>query len=236
MTNQLPSLRGLTLRPTLKAALAGEAFCAALTIGMLSQGWKGPFFQVDGDTIGQSVILFIGLKLLFQPWKGYRAGGTALSILSPPGREATPSVRPDAPPPPPSTATLGILTEARRDLATIQTNKTAINDPDISAALDYLVQIAESIIQRLAEDPSLMSQGRRLLSFHLDRLAEVTHRHATLARHGNAQEFKDRFLETLKLLERYFTSSLNALSDKDRFNLDVALEALESDLRSRGVD
>jgi hypothetical protein len=242
MTGQLPSLRGLVLRPTLKAALAGEAFCAALTIGMLSQGWKGPFFQVDGDTIGQSVILFIGLKLLFQPWKGYRAGRTALSILSPPQREAapSPSVQPDAPPspspPPPPAGTLEILAEARRDLATIRTNKAAINDANISAALDSLMGIAESVIQRITEDPTLMPQGRRLLAFHLDRLAEVTHRHATLARHGDAQEFKPRFLETLKLLEGHFTSSLDALSNKDRFDMDVALEALESDLRSRGVD
>ena len=127
------------------------------------------------------------------------------------------------------------LSEAYVKLDRIEAAARQISSPEFSARMARIVEWAEKILDRIAEDPGDLRRARKFLNVYLDGVHEVTEKYARTHPNTGSVELEDNFRTLLADMEQVSEEQYQRLIDDDVVDLDVQIEVLTTRLKREGV-
>ena len=131
-----------------------------------------------------------------------------------------------------------LIAEARGQLAAIARANDAIAERELSAQIEDIETTCRTILQRLEEQPDMLSSLRTFLRYYLPATLKLLEARAKLEREvnagGNAQ-IAARIREAMAQVQTAFHKQLDALNDFRFINLESEMDVLSDMLRSDGL-
>ncbi|PID46428.1 MAG: 5-bromo-4-chloroindolyl phosphate hydrolysis protein [Proteobacteria bacterium] len=128
------------------------------------------------------------------------------------------------------------LEAANIKIDAIETARTHINNAKFDQHLDRIIAKARNIIDVIESDPSDLPRARKFLTVYLDGTRRVTESYAKTHRNeATTVELDSNFANVLNSIESTFDEQHEKLKKQDRFDLDVNIEVLETQLKREGI-
>ncbi|MGN0773068.1 MAG: 5-bromo-4-chloroindolyl phosphate hydrolysis family protein [Candidatus Ventricola sp.] len=183
-----------------------------------------------------AVALVLGIGSLFSYVIAAAAG--ALGFLA--GRKAFPDrvVEIERAPRSGSAEVDALIAEARGQLAAIARANDAIAERELSAQIEDIETTCRTILQRLEEQPDMLSSLRTFLRYYLPATLKLLEARAKLEREVNAganAQIAARIREAMAQVQTAFHKQLDALNDFRFINLESEMDVLSDMLRSDGL-
>lgn len=185
-------------------------FAAVFTIAYIAIG-HGPLFSA---TYG--VLATLGFYFAYQPgplplWRA----PSAVQIDDPALRRA--------------------LQQAERRLLAIETAALNIGNAELEQRLRRIVDQGRTVLSMLAEQPSSLFRARQFLHVHLDGAERVAMRYAKTHRLARSGPLEASFRTVLEQIEQAIERQRQKLLQREAFDLDVQIAALNKQLQRQGI-
>ena len=131
-----------------------------------------------------------------------------------------------------------LIREARAQLSQIATANDAIADPKLSAQIDDIESTCRVILQRLEEQPNMLSSLRTFLRYYLPATLKLLNARAQLESEVNAgsnQNIASRISDAVSAVQSAFHKQLDALNEFRFINLESEMDVLTDMLKSDGL-
>ena len=123
-------------------------------------------------------------------------------------------------------------------LAAIAAANDAIADPKLSAQIDDIESTCRVILQRLEEQPNMLSSLRTFLRYYLPATLKLLNARAQLESEVNAgsnQNIASRISDAVSAVQSAFHKQLDALNEFRFINLESEMDVLTDMLKSDGL-
>jgi 5-bromo-4-chloroindolyl phosphate hydrolysis protein len=127
------------------------------------------------------------------------------------------------------------LERAKGIIAGIDHARHKIRNPELTARLQRIVNLAQQILAVIEEDPKDLRRARKFLNIYLEGAQQVTAGYARTHQHMESQELEDNFRRVLVTIEEVFQEQQQKLLENDVLDLDVKIEVLANQLKREGV-
>lgn len=128
------------------------------------------------------------------------------------------------------------LEAANVKIDAIESARTSINNVKFDQHLDRIIGKARNILDVIENDPSDLPRARKFLKVYLDGTQRVTESYAKTHRNeATTAELDTNFENVLNSIESTFDEQHEKLKKQDRFDLDVKIEVLETQLKREGI-
>lgn len=128
------------------------------------------------------------------------------------------------------------LEAANIKINAIESARTNINNAKFDQHLDRIIAKARNIIEVIENDPNDLPRARKFLKVYLDGTQRVTESYAKTHRNeATTVELDSNFENVLNSIESTFDEQHEKLKKQDRFDLDVNIEVLETQLKREGI-
>ena len=128
------------------------------------------------------------------------------------------------------------LEAANIKIDAIESARTNINNAKFDQHLDRIITKARNIIEVIENDPTDLPRARKFLKVYLDGTQRVTESYAKTHRNdATTVELDSNFANVLNSIESTFDEQHEKLKKQDRFDLDVNIEVLETQLKREGI-
>ncbi|HFC93209.1 MAG TPA: 5-bromo-4-chloroindolyl phosphate hydrolysis protein [Leucothrix mucor] len=128
------------------------------------------------------------------------------------------------------------LEAAEIKIAGIEAARKNINNLELDQHLKNITQKAREILETIKNDPNDLDRARKFLKVYLDGTQRVTESYAkTHSKEATTEVLDANFRRVLDSIERTFDEQQEKLKENDRFDLDVKIEVLETQLKHEGV-
>ncbi|RVU86127.1 5-bromo-4-chloroindolyl phosphate hydrolysis protein [Leucothrix sargassi] len=128
------------------------------------------------------------------------------------------------------------LEAANIKIDAIEGARKNINNLRFDQHLDRIIGKARNIITLIENDPNDLPRARKFLKVYLDGTQRVTESYAKTHRNeATTVELDTNFENVLNSIESTFDEQHEKLKKQDRFDLDVNIEVLETQLKREGI-
>ncbi|MCK5902504.1 MAG: 5-bromo-4-chloroindolyl phosphate hydrolysis family protein [Cocleimonas sp.] len=118
----------------------------------------------------------------------------------------------------------------------IETARKRINNLELDQHLKRIVKKARDILVVIEEDPKDLDRARKFLKVYLEGTQRVTESYAkTYGKEATTDVLDANFKRVLSAIEKTFDEQQEKLKENDRFDLDVKIEVLETQLKQEGI-
>ena len=131
-----------------------------------------------------------------------------------------------------------LIAEARAQLAAIAQANEAIAERGLSAQIDDIEATCRTILQRLEEQPNMLSSLRTFLRYYLPATLRLLQERAKLEREVNAganAQIAERIRAAMAQVQAAVHQPLDALNEFRFINLESEMDVLSDMLRSDGL-
>ena len=131
-----------------------------------------------------------------------------------------------------------LITEARAQLEQIHAANDAIAEEALSAQIDDIEATCRQILQRLEEQPHMLSSLRTFLRYYLPSTLKLLNARAKMeheAHTGSAAQMAARIREAMQAVQEAFHKQLDALNAYRFINLESEMDVLADMLKSDGL-
>ena len=131
-----------------------------------------------------------------------------------------------------------LIREARAQLDQIAAANDAIADPKLSAQIDDIESTCRLILQRLEEQPNMLSSLRTFLRYYLPATLKLLNARAQLESEvnaGSSQKIASRISDAVSAVQSAFHKQLDALNEFRFINLESEMDVLTDMLKSDGL-
>jgi 5-bromo-4-chloroindolyl phosphate hydrolysis protein len=128
------------------------------------------------------------------------------------------------------------LEEANVKIDAIEDARQSINNAKFDQHLDRIIGKARNILTVIENDPTDLPRARKFLKVYLNGTQRVTESYAKTHRNeATTVELDSNFANVLNSIESTFDEQHEKLKKQDRFDLDVNIEVLETQLKREGI-
>jgi len=128
------------------------------------------------------------------------------------------------------------LEAANIKIDAIEKARIDINNAKFDQHLDRIISKARNIITVIESDPNDLPRARKFLKVYLDGTQRVTESYVKTHRNeATTVELDTNFANVLNSIESTFDEQHEKLKKQDRFDLDVNIEVLETQLKREGI-
>lgn len=128
------------------------------------------------------------------------------------------------------------LEAANIKIDAIESARININNAKFDQHLDRIIAKARNIIDVIENDPNDLPRARKFLKVYLEGTKRVTESYAKTHRNeATTVELDSNFENVLNSIENTFDEQHEKLKKQDRFDLDVNIEVLETQLKREGI-
>ncbi len=128
------------------------------------------------------------------------------------------------------------LEAAEIKISGLENAKRSIKNLDLKRRLDRIIDKAREILNVIEEDPRDLQRARKFLKVYLSGAERVTQKYAETHRRDATTDTLDaNFIRVLESIEETFDTQHTRLKENDRFDLDVQIEVLETQLKQEGI-
>lgn len=128
------------------------------------------------------------------------------------------------------------LEAANIKIDAIESARSTINNAKFDQHLDRIIDKARNILEVIENDPNDLPRARKFLKVYLDGTQRVTESYAkTHKNEATTIELDSNFSNVLNSIESTFDEQHEKLKKQDRFDLDVNIEVLETQLKREGI-
>ena len=131
-----------------------------------------------------------------------------------------------------------LIREARAQLNQIAAANDAIADPKRSAQIEDIESTCRVILQRLEEQPNMLSSLRTFLRYYLPATLKLLNARAQLESEvnaGSSQNIASRISDAVSAVQSAFHKQLDALNEFRFINLESEMDVLTDMLKSDGL-
>ena len=133
-----------------------------------------------------------------------------------------------------------LIAEARGQLAAIAQANEAIAERELSAQIDDIEATCRTILQRLEEQPNMLSSLRTFLRYYLPTTRKILDNRALIEQRGtmddeNARAVCERTDRLLPEIRRAFQKQLDALNEHNYLDVEVEMDVLEGMMKGDGL-
>lgn len=131
-----------------------------------------------------------------------------------------------------------LIREARAQLDQIAAANDAIADPKLSAQIEDIESTCRVILQRLEEQPNMLSSLRTFLRYYLPATLKLLNARAQLESEvnaGSSQNIASRISDAVSAVQSAFHKQLDALNEFRFINLESEMDVLTDMLKSDGL-
>ena len=131
-----------------------------------------------------------------------------------------------------------LIREARAQLNQITAANDAIADPKLSAQIEDIESTCRVILQRLEEQPNMLSSLRTFLRYYLPATLKLLNARAQLESEvnaGSSQNIASRISDAVSAVQSAFHKQLDALNEFRFINLESEMDVLTDMLKSDGL-
>ena len=131
-----------------------------------------------------------------------------------------------------------LIREARAQLDQIAAANDAIADPKLSAQIEDIESTCRGILQRLEEQPNMLSSLRTFLRYYLPATLKLLSARAQLESEvnaGSSQNIASRISDAVSAVQSAFHKQLDALNEFRFINLESEMDVLTDMLKSDGL-
>ena len=131
-----------------------------------------------------------------------------------------------------------LIREARAQLNQIAAANDAIADPKLSAQIEDIESTCRIILQRLEEQPNMLSSLRTFLRYYLPATLKLLNARAQLESEvnaGSSQNIASRISDAVSAVQSAFHKQLDALNEFRFINLESEMDVLTDMLKSDGL-
>jgi len=122
--------------------------------------------------------------------------------------------------------------EAQRKLAQIQADNKAIKDPMLHAKIKKAISKAQTILDTIANDPKDIRVARKFLIVYIDGVAKVTTSYRALDEADIDTLTRQKMLDLMDDVEERFEKELQRLKANNKFDLDVQMDVLKTQIKN----
>jgi 5-bromo-4-chloroindolyl phosphate hydrolysis protein len=128
------------------------------------------------------------------------------------------------------------LEAAEVKIAGIETARKNIRNLELDQHLRSITKKARNILETIKNNPNDLDRARKFLKVYLDGTQRVTESYAkTHSQDATTDVLDANFKRVLNSIEKTFDEQQEKLKENDRFDLDVKIEVLETQLKQEGV-
>lgn len=128
------------------------------------------------------------------------------------------------------------LEAAEIKITAIETARKNINNLELDQHLGRIIKKARNIVETIKNNPNDLDRARKFLKVYLDGTQRVTESYAkTHNKNATTDTLDANFKRVLNTIEKTFDEQDEKLKEDDRFDLDVKIEVLETQLKREGV-
>ncbi|MCK5917148.1 MAG: 5-bromo-4-chloroindolyl phosphate hydrolysis family protein [Cocleimonas sp.] len=128
------------------------------------------------------------------------------------------------------------LEAAEIKIAGIDAARKNINNLELDQHLRNITKKARRILETIKNNPNDLDRARKFLKVYLDGTQRVTESYAkTHSKDATTEALDANFRRVLNTIEQTFDEQQEKLKENDRFDLDVKIEVLETQLKREGV-
>ena len=131
-----------------------------------------------------------------------------------------------------------LIVEARAQLAEIEAANRAISDAGLTARINDIVETGGKILQRLEEQPDMLSQLRTFLRYYLPTTKKILEARAQLegeVTSGQSTAIAGRIDGAAATVQEAFHKQLSALDEFRFINLESEMDALRNMMAGDGL-
>ena len=131
-----------------------------------------------------------------------------------------------------------LIAEARSQLAAIARANDAIAERELSAQIEDIETTCRTILQRLEEQPDMLSSLRTFLRYYLPATLKLLTARAKLegeVQSGQSAQIAGRIREAMRAVQAAFHKQLDALNEYRFINLESEMDVLADMLKSDGL-
>ena len=131
-----------------------------------------------------------------------------------------------------------LIREARAQLNQIAAANDAIADPKLSAQIEDIESTCRVILQRLEEQPNMLSSLRTFLRYYLPATLKLLNALAQLESEvnaGSSRNIASRISDAVSAVQSAFHKQLDALNEFRFINLESEMDVLTDMLKSDGL-
>ncbi len=128
------------------------------------------------------------------------------------------------------------LEAAEIKISGLETARRNIKNLEFKRRLDRIINKAREILKVIEDDPRDLQRARKFLKVYLSGAERVTRKYAqTHQREATTDKLDANFSRVLESIEETFNTQQTKLKENDRFDLDVQIEVLETQLKQEGM-
>ena len=131
-----------------------------------------------------------------------------------------------------------LIREARAQLNQIAAANDAIADPKLSAQIEDIESTCRVILQRLEEQPNMLSSLRTFLRYYLPATLKLLNARAQLESEvnaGSSQNIASRISDAVSAVQSAFHKQLDALNEFRFINLESEMDVMRDMLKADGL-
>ncbi len=128
-----------------------------------------------------------------------------------------------------------MLEKAEKKLAALEETGKQITDPSYAAAVQRIVADVRKIINGIEEDPSDLPRTRKFFNTYLSGILRVTDRYVRVQHAEPDAELIKGFTTLLHDFEQTVRAHQAELLENDRFDLDVQIKVLDTQLNKESI-
>ncbi len=128
-----------------------------------------------------------------------------------------------------------MLEKAEKKVAALEETGKQITDPAYSASVQRIVADVRKIINGIEEDPSDLPRTRKFFNTYLNGILRVTDRYVRVQHAEPDEELIKGFTTLLHDFEQTVQAHQAELLENDRFDLDVQIKVLDTQLNKESI-
>jgi hypothetical protein len=132
-------------------------------------------------------------------------------------------------------AVIETLREAEAKVVEIEQAAARLHNPELTRHLRLIVGQARAILRQIEEDPGDIRRARRFLVTYLDGTRDVVSKYARQQKDLESTPLADNFRRVLESIEAVFEEQQAVLKRNESLDLEVQIEALQTQLQREGV-
>jgi hypothetical protein len=130
---------------------------------------------------------------------------------------------------------LEAIAEAEAKVKDIEQAAARLHNPELTRHLRLIVGQARAILRQIEEDPGDIRRARRFLVTYLDGTRDVVSKYVRQQKDVESTPLADNFRRVLESIEAVFEEQQAVLRRRESLDLEVQIEALQTQLQREGV-
>ena len=126
-----------------------------------------------------------------------------------------------------------VIDDVKVKLSELEKINYSFYDKNIQANINTIIEEIRVLVERVEDNPKLLSKVRKFFKVYLARVVEITKDFSETT--DITEDIKDRYKWLLEDLKNTITEQKSMIEKKDLTGLEIQIEALSKQLKEEGV-